>query len=421
MRTNINHLGLLALAAMNAAFGTELHLILSSTNTNGLPHFEAAHAIVRGDGRVEVVEDLIKKTDANDPYDGLFWIDTNYSERKAVLLRTGNPVAQNNPEVIVLEFDAGRVTKRCKAGGLPAGLMGIHELLIDDPVHGLLYVDYAVGSTADQVVLAGVRLDGSVPCGESYPQLLRGVSMLQFVTDGSAGVSSTGSNNYMGAVLMDRRLRTNFGLDWHYFPFEIPQRLLDGLGSIINAPILARNRTIEVVALFTKEGSFRHLVHIRGGEEWKELPTNGSVPPKLRAFGDWIAWSEYGDAKVAARAAKAGLPVESPGSSEWRKENSRWGKADLYGLRGNNVINSGILHLYHAKTDQHLTMDTKQGDSEILLVEGESVYYRVLDRVYRASIGKAGITGRQLLAKSELIRDAHWAFLPAGNTVWDRK
>jgi len=53
---------------------------------------------------------------------------------------------------------------------------------------------------------------------------------------------------------------------------------------------------------------------------------------------------------------------------------------------------------------------TNQGDSEVILVEGGTVYYRASDRLYSAVITEAGLGPARLLVAGEAIRDAHWAF-----------
>jgi hypothetical protein len=70
----------------------------------------------------------------------------------------------------------------------------------------------------------------------------------------------------------------------------------------------------------------------------------------------------------------------------------------------------GILHLYNVATEKYYTITTNQGDSEIILVDNNTVYYRVSDRLYSAAITDSGLDPAKLLATSEIIRDAHWAF-----------
>lgn len=66
--------------------------------------------------------------------------------------------------------------------------------------------------------------------------------------------------------------------------------------------------------------------------------------------------------------------------------------------------------VYDASSEKTYTIVTGQADSEVLLVENGTVYYRSADKLYSAEIGEDGLKPARLLATSELIRDAHWAF-----------
>jgi hypothetical protein len=71
----------------------------------------------------------------------------------------------------------------------------------------------------------------------------------------------------------------------------------------------------------------------------------------------------------------------------------------------------GRLSLYDAATERMYTILTNQGDSEILLVEDGVVYYRASDRLYSVPITPTGLGQAKLLTASEVVRDAHWAFI----------
>jgi hypothetical protein len=74
-------------------------------------------------------------------------------------------------------------------------------------------------------------------------------------------------------------------------------------------------------------------------------------------------------------------------------------------------IYPGRLDVYNIDTDKLFTITTNQGDSEILLIEDNTVYYRVSNRLYKAPITDGGIGTAALIATDEAIRDAHWAFI----------
>lgn len=72
----------------------------------------------------------------------------------------------------------------------------------------------------------------------------------------------------------------------------------------------------------------------------------------------------------------------------------------------------GTLILYDVETGRQLRIDTDQGDSEVLLVDGANVFYRADRRLFRAVIGPAGLERVTLVASDPAIGNAHVAFIP---------
>jgi hypothetical protein len=72
----------------------------------------------------------------------------------------------------------------------------------------------------------------------------------------------------------------------------------------------------------------------------------------------------------------------------------------------------GILYLYNANTGIYIEWNTGQGDSEILLVKDEMVYYRVFDAIYKVPIIEGERLGEsELLVRDiQVVPDIHWAF-----------
>lgn len=73
----------------------------------------------------------------------------------------------------------------------------------------------------------------------------------------------------------------------------------------------------------------------------------------------------------------------------------------------------GELFLYNAKTGKSYTISTGQGDSEVVLVTDNAVYYRVNDALYRVAVNSDSLGKPELLVKDPVIFQVHWAFLTA--------
>ena len=122
-----------------------------------------------------------------------------------------------------------------------------------------------------------------------------------------------------------------------------------------------------------------------------------------RAFGSTVA--------VAEAQTKDGQHRESAGRGSWRNARSANGPHIRGKLEEAKVVYSGRLLLVDTATGKFRTIATGQGDSEVLLVEGPDVYYRVNNRLYHATLTVDGVSASRLLTEADVITDVHWAFM----------
>jgi hypothetical protein len=100
-----------------------------------------------------------------------------------------------------------------------------------------------------------------------------------------------------------------------------------------------------------------------------------------------------------------------PGKDEWTTEEGEMGPSQLDSFETSTLVFPGRLHVFDTDTENVYTITTNQGDSEILLIDAGTVYYRVSSRLYGVSISDKGLGEARLLATDDVIRDAHWAFV----------
>ena len=159
----------------------------------------------------------------------------------------------------------------------------------------------------------------------------------------------------------------------------------------------------------------------------------------MRAFGKYVAIVEARpkkgkltfDGEVRPEDLRRAVAEQalSPGFEQWRTLlgmsqaewpahgcgkngcESRFGPDTGGSFEGSPDYFPGRLHLYDIETGKMLTINTNQGDSEVVLVEGDTVYYRVNDRLYAAPVSETGIGIPRQIAKDEIIRDVHYAFM----------
>ena len=165
-------------------------------------------------------------------------------------------------------------------------------------------------------------------------------------------------------------------------------------------------------------GSFHAALYSKDKDVWRDIELKGNWP-RVMTYGQWLAGlvQDSNDSETKFYINKIG-----PGQAERDSVYMRFimqltinyegltydFDAGIYGF-----YHPGILFLYNTETDKYIEWETQQGDSEILLVEDETVYYRVFNAIYKAPI----VNGEELGTPELLVRDdevvpfIHWAFM----------
>ena len=286
--------------------------------------------------------------------------------------------------------------------------------LVDLPGRGAALAEEMFADAHER--FAAMLLDKAVPCENSLvdmvPTDIMGLRVL-----GRTGVSDTGNDDGMG-IQVDALGKVTQHLLGISFPFVIPEAMLTGMHNPI-ARILVDNPSLIAIGLFEKAAFHRILVYRKGDDTWRRLPIpyervlvgggQATPTPWLTGFGAFLALSE-------AHTKDAQFP-DSPGKADWRTAAAATGPSIADRLKDDaEVVFTGRLHLYDVGHDRSYTIATNQGDSEILLVENDVIYYRVGSAVYRTSIAGTELGPSQLLAQSDILRDAHWAFIAGSST-----
>ena len=336
---------------------------------------------------------------------GARWIAASPDLRKAVVF-TKSP----DDRVMVIDFDTASIVKSCQH---PEGESIFHQWLVDSPSRGLLFAADGSDKVTDEDRLFGMTLDASVPCGSSFFNL--DASEMKYVlAEGYAGIADDERGNFLGVGLTPDGglVRPWLSGNQTYLDYRAPLALFSDMKNrdvrieINNPQILGLSLDQAAMedghqAVPYKLEDFRFLVFRKRDQTWSRLP--GVSPGEGRGFGSFIAWSE-------SREKTAAMP-ESAGKAEWRRDDAVTGPSTAGLMKLWPRAYPGVLHLYDAATEKSYSINTRQGDSEILLVENSTVYYRVSNRLYSAPILDTGIGPAKLLATDELIRDAHWAFI----------
>jgi hypothetical protein len=164
------------------------------------------------------------------------------------------------------------------------------------------------------------------------------------------------------------------------------------------------------------------LIYDKKAAVWSKLNLAGNGA-SIRGFGPWIV-TAHAERKRAV-SALGGVEhdprtePDSPGSvfrrnplnPTARKQDQATIDSLFQQVQQVPFYLPGELVLYNVRSQQKYTIKTDQGDSEVLLVDGDTVYYRVNNTLYRATIGKTAIQNPVQMVRDDEVQFAHWAFL----------
>jgi hypothetical protein len=115
-------------------------------------------------------------------------------------------------------------------------------------------------------------------------------------------------------------------------------------------------------------------VYTRSSGQWSEFPSSGRTSI-LEGFGHWIVATYTEDNENTPGRV-------SPGKGRRPSKRGEWSADDRFKMH--DLYFPGILLIYDTQHHVRYSIETGEGDSEVLLVQGGILYYRVNDQVYRA-------------------------------------
>jgi hypothetical protein len=382
----------------------QLYLLTGSVSNNHPETFATSLYRVKEDSVQRVGKDLVSRGV------GIEWIGFSYDWRKAVIVARHdytNTDMEYSDSIVVIDFDRVPTMKSCKIPHLTEALW-MNSWLADTPA-GPSYEWYDSGDDLRRdVFVKGMLLDAAIPCAESFATTAP-VAVRNALLDGYPGIADV-ATSFRPLISVDRWDTPEKSGSVHAWiggqpvpmGYQIPESLRR------NFDIRVTNLTINdshVFAVGIGDGKgrqgYRDLIFRKSDRTWHTFPLQTGAA-NLRGFGRYI-----GALAVHARTS----PIAgSAGIETWKAGDGKTGP-DLSirtHLSGDDYL--GDLYLYDVETDKVFPIVTHDGDSEILLVENNLVYYRVSDHLYSAPIESDHVGPPQLLATGDPIRGAHWAF-----------
>ncbi len=187
---------------------------------------------------------------------------------------------------------------------------------------------------------------------------------------------------------------------------SVPEALSNGRTKPVS--ILCSNTGFLILALVEDHGVIESrnqqfvYVYARNDKRWSTLSFPGNYS-RLRLFGNWLSVivAQYNPTHSA-----------NPGNEHFRTERTDRlpSVAQLYSEMSVPELLPGILKLVNLQGGRTIQIDTGQADSEILLVSGDTVLYRINNRILSGRIAGSKILNTTLLVEDENVPEIHWAF-----------
>jgi hypothetical protein len=325
----------------------------------------------------------------------------------------------------------------------------ISSNLLDIPGRGLIQSIYLVGTKAKslkpRVLGDGNPIEGewiAFDLAENSTALGSPVTLaaddIKYVTaDGNAGVLINGKDTFEVILSDDGYLAipqigraTRLPLQ-SAVPGEFKEKGFWGRG-LATKEVIAVISSTGTISGQGKLGSANILFYRRANGQWSTFRVAGNQT-WLRAFGPWIGIA------VSENTHQPGRPMRPPRRTAAEKLALAGSRSTQLTFEDSPGINRpsriyrdgtmsvferfesfetyapGQLILYNVETKKSYAINTKDGDSEILLVVPGFVYYRVNASIFRSAIEESSLSSPTLVAQDPTIVDVHWAFFgPAG-------
>lgn len=179
--------------------------------------------------------------------------------------------------------------------------------------------------------------------------------------------------------------------------------------------VLINNEEVLVLYLYEKEkqsqwNKLKLRVLDKQNNIWSNFTIETSIV-NIKSFERWLG----GNSMVKEVYKKNEDDNITFKKEDWIKKKTQYGPLYLSLIdtdESYKFYSRGSLYLRNIDSKAIIAWETGQGDSEILLVQDEMVYYRVNDKIYRVPIINGEKLGEsELLVQDERVPDIHWAFL----------
>ena len=279
-----------------------------------------------------------------------------------------------------------------------------HAIFLDRPGMGH-WLGLTLASNQGQLLIA-YKLESLSRSAAARPEILERIAVADFLVQGEFGTIDRGASDIIFTTVKSGTVFFNGnGID-----LNIPAPPAQDTTAKDIWQMRAHDRSTTVMrrmkepsASVIGDGSSPLYVFSAESKAWRTYIVPGSTP-RIKMIGKWIMG--IASSEVEGR--------ESPGRAGRRQEESgpKPDRRPLTDLRfqHSGKYFPGVLFLINTQTGDYFPIRTDQGDSEILLVEGSAVYYRVNNQLLVASLQGKALGPSRVLAEGDAVPEVHWAF-----------
>jgi hypothetical protein len=218
-----------------------------------------------------------------------------------------------------------------------------------------------------------------------------------------------------------------------YLDLQPPKELYNAYSSALKSIRVNDNHSMMIFYDYSKPqrdkiGEKYFVIYDKMNKEWYQHTFKGNATNVRSYDNGWIAGTiadmdkgEYFDKTTMQYGDEYNFKRESPGYEErvpifYERTDGLWGDCFDERMLYYGRYYPGFLYLFNVHTRDYIEWDTKQGDSEVLLVEDGYVYYRVNTKILKSAIiDNKNLNEPELLIDDVRVRDIHWAYLKKEN------
>jgi hypothetical protein len=374
----------------STAADCQLYLVSGTPTPNGSAQYAMRLLHVNmGTSKTELDTELIPSTR------GVEWVGISYDWQRIVVQARG----LDGP-ITVIDFNRAPATKVCTPPKAAGAELDIKRWLASIPRNGLFFQQHLAESDMKKDVVQSMNTEFTVSCNKSFSVVPP--DQRQFIAaHGITGVGGQGgSDGVVEFVQGSGEIVFGFSGKLIRSGYEVPASMWDR-GKSGSVGIMINDSSALAISLNSEPAGYKSWILRKKDNTWHALPVVNPSP--TRGFGRFIA--------IAEATPKNSINSAAVGSGDWNKPERPTGPVKKTWFDEDEDTFSGRLLLYDVDADRTFVIATGQGDSEIVLVDGNIVYYRVSDGLYSVPITDAGIGLRHLLAMGPEILDVHWAFV----------